>query len=102
MNGNNFNSMMNMTDNTMFATENSMAEITNNLEEYKENPGIYLDYENEIPGPICKNEDEIIKTIQKDYFSIEKVKKFKNKFFKYQDELSTERVVNFIEKLMEA
>ncbi|WP_302699373.1 toxic anion resistance protein [Clostridium sp. 29_15] len=36
MNGNNFNSMMNMTDNTMFATENSMAEITNNLEEYKE------------------------------------------------------------------
>ena len=35
MNGNNFNSMMNMTDNTMFATENSMAEITNNLEEYK-------------------------------------------------------------------
>ena len=74
---------------------------TPDLEEYKENPGIYLDYENEIPGPICKNEDEIIKTIQKDYFSIEKVKKFKNKFFKYQDELSTERVVNFIEKLME-
>ena len=40
MNENNFNSMMNMTDNnsanTMFATENSMAEITNNLEEYKE------------------------------------------------------------------
>ena len=36
MNGNNFNSMMDMTDNTMFATENSMAEITNNLEEYKE------------------------------------------------------------------
>ena len=61
---------------------------TPDLEEYKENPGIYLDYENEIPGPICKNEDEIIKTIQKDYFSIEKVKKFKNKFFKYQDELS--------------
>ena len=40
MNENNFNSMMNMTDNnsanTMFATENSMTEITNNLEEYKE------------------------------------------------------------------
>ena len=28
MNGNNFNSMMDMTDNTMFATENSMADIT--------------------------------------------------------------------------
>ena len=36
MNGNDFNGMMNMTDNTMFATENSIAEITSNLEEYKE------------------------------------------------------------------
>lgn len=73
---------------------------TPDLEEYKKEPGIYLDYEKEVPGPICKSEDEIIELIRNNCFSMEKVKLFKNKFFKYKDTLSTERVVTFIEELI--
>ena len=71
------------------------------LAEYKKDRGMYLDYEKEMPGPICFSEDEIIDAIINNKFELEKVLKFKNKYFKFQDGKSTQRVAKFIDNLMQ-
>ena len=74
---------------------------TPDLEKYKEEVGMYLPYEETMPGPICYNEDEILDAILTDNFSMEDIKAFRHRFFKYQDGRSTARVVHFIESIME-
>ena len=61
---------------------------------------IDFDYRKEMPGPICRSEDEIIEVINKNDFPLEKVVEFKHKYFNYFDGNSTKRVVELIDKLM--
>ena len=109
MNGNNFNSMMDMTDNTMFATENSMAEITNNLEEYKErlrslkevqdltseievqNPNSIVQFGQKASENISKISDELLNSMKEikaeettkimDKFDVKEIKNIKQESF---------------------
>lgn len=73
---------------------------TPDLKQYEEEVGMYLDYENIMPGPICHSEEELIYHIKEDNFDLDKVKEFKDIFFKYRDGKSTKRVINFIDKIM--
>lgn len=77
-----------------------MLFYTPDLEEYRKEVGFFIDYEKVMPGPICKNEDELINHLKKDEFDLEKIVKFRNKFFKYQDGKSCKRVVELIDTIM--
>lgn len=81
--------------------EKPMLFYTPDLEEYRNQVGFYIDYEKEMPGPICRDEDDIIKAIQNNTFEPSQIQSFRNKFFKYQDGNSCERVVALIESIME-
>ncbi len=70
------------------------------LEEYKKERGMYIDYENEMPGPICFNENEVVNAIKSDDFDLEKIQKFRTRYFKYTDGQSTKRVCEFVEDLI--
>ena len=70
------------------------------LEEYRNDVGLFVDYEKEMPGPICKSEDEVIKIIEDNRFDYKKIEAFKNKFFKYQDGKSLGRVIHLIDDIM--
>ncbi|MEG0289994.1 MAG: CDP-glycerol glycerophosphotransferase family protein [Erysipelotrichaceae bacterium] len=74
---------------------------TPDLDEYKKEVGMYLDYENEMPGPICRSEKELIKAIKENHFDLSRINDFQKKFFKYLDGKSTKRVIDFIDKIME-
>lgn len=78
-----------------------MIFYTPDLEEYRQEVGFYVDYENEMPGPICRKEEDIIEAIKENQFDLKKIEVFRDKFFKYQDGNSCERVVNLIEDIME-
>lgn len=80
--------------------EKPMIFYTPDLEAYKERVGIYIDYENEIPGPICMNEQQLIDILLKNEYDLEKVRMFKHKYFTYFDGQSTKRVTELIDKLM--
>ena len=70
------------------------------LEEYKIDRGMYEEYEKIMPGPICKTEDDVLKSIKENCFNLEELKAFKNKYFDFKDGKSTERVVEFIKSLI--
>lgn len=80
--------------------EKPMLFYTPDLEEYRGDVGFYVDYEKIMPGPICRNEEDIIKNIQTNEFDIDKIRNFKNRFFKYQDGKSCKRVVALIDDIM--
>ena len=46
------------------------------LQEYKNDRGMYEEYEKIMPGPICKNEEDILMAIEKDSFNLEELKDF--------------------------
>lgn len=74
--------------------------FTPDLEEYKKDRGMYIDYESSMPGPICKSEEEVVNVIEKDEFSKERIYDFMNTYFKYKDNNSTKRVGEFIKNLI--
>lgn len=70
------------------------------LEEYSQKVGLYFDYQSEMPGPICKDEKTLISVIRKNDYDIERIRKFKQKYFTYFDGQSTKRVVELIDAMM--
>lgn len=101
MNENNFNSMMNMTDNTMFATENSMAEITNNLEEYKERLRSLKEVQDLTSEIEVQNPNSIVQFGQKASENISKISdELLNSMKEIKAEETTEMLVN-LTKIMD-
>lgn len=70
------------------------------LEEYREAPGIAVDYEKEMPGRICFTEEELVGAIKNGEYSLERVKEFQKKYFPYMDGKSNDRVVRVIDNIM--
>ncbi|AJA56780.1 CDP-glycerol glycerophosphotransferase family protein [Lactococcus lactis] len=71
---------------------------------YSHKPGFTIDYENEFPGSVTKNEDELaeaIKSVSKnaDRDSLKR-KNFTDKMYKFNDGKSTDRVLELIESVM--
>ncbi len=80
--------------------EKPMLFYTPDLEEYRSDVGFYIDYEKVMPGPICRNEEDIIQAIRKNEFDQKAIRKFKDTFFQYQDGKSCERVVALVDEIM--
>lgn len=77
-------------------TEKPIYFYSYDLDEYLEDRGWYIDYKNEMPGPIKKDIGEIMRLIQSNKWDKEKVVSFKKK---YIQDLS-ENVTNKITKLI--
>lgn len=71
------------------------------LNEYQKDVGMYIDYSNIIPSPICNTESEVIDVIKDDRFRLDDIEVFSKKFFKYRDGKSKKRIADFIEQIME-
>lgn len=63
------------------------------LEDYITSRDFYEPYEEFVPGKIVETFDELIDTLYKEDFEQEKVPRFLDKHFKYQDGKSSERLV---------
>jgi len=73
-------------------------------DEYKKTRGFLFDYYENTPGTKIKNKNEALKALQ-EYIDnpdkdIEKIKKIKNKFHKFNDGNSCKRITNKIKQLM--
>lgn len=67
------------------------------LDEYRYDRDFYYEYEEFVPGPIAKTNDEIIDLINNWNFDLSKVEDFSEKFFVSRDGKNTER---FIEEIL--
>ena len=71
---------------------------------YSHKPGFTIDYENEFPGQVTKNEDELIKAITAVNGETEndnlKRQRFTDNMYKFRDGKSTDRVLDLIESIM--
>lgn len=79
--------------------ERPMAFFVYDLEDYIDDRGLYYDFDEITPGPLCKTTDELIDYISNinERFDKQKVIDFKNKFMSSCDGHATERIVSYIE-----
>lgn len=78
--------------------EKPMVFYTPDLQTYLKDVGTFLDYEQQMPGDICYEEDTLIEAIKGE--SKEKMVAFKKQFFTYQDGQGLFRVVQFIKEIL--
>lgn len=71
------------------------------LDVYREETGLFIEYEKEMPGPICNDEEEIATIIKKDVFDMGLIEKFNTHYHKYSDGKSIHRVLQLIEGIMD-
>jgi len=72
------------------------------LEEYIDSRDFYYEFETFVPGKIVFNQEQVINAILNEDFEMEKISKFKNRFFDDLDGRSTERVVDMIYKILDS
>lgn len=72
------------------------------LESYRRKPGFFIDYLNEFPGKIARNQKELVEAVQQAEtgFYDEKRKAFCHKVYKHMDGCSTDRVIAVICQIM--
>ena len=70
------------------------------IETYKKEVGMYIDYEETIPAPICLTEQDVVKAILEENFDLNQIEQFNQTYFNYHDSNSTKRVGDFVEKIM--
>lgn len=80
--------------------ERPMAFFVYDLEEYIDDRGLYYNFDEITPGPLCKTTDELISYLDNIEVEFDKneVAAFKNRFMSSCDGHSTERIVRFIEE----
>jgi CDP-glycerol glycerophosphotransferase len=80
-------------------TEKPMYCFAYDLDDYSRNRGLYLNLNNEFPGGVLLNEDDLlIKIKEKDKTNlINEIIKFKHKYIEYHEK-STEKCVNYLFK----
>ncbi len=64
------------------------------LDEYEKNPGLYLDYRNEMPGKIVSSTMEVIKEIKNGCIDVTGMKAFRDKYMNSCDGSSTKRLLD--------
>lgn len=81
--------------------ERPMAFFVYDLEEYIDNRGLYYDFDEITPGPLCFTTEDLIEYLEaldRDGFDPSEVKAFKERFMRSCDGHSTERILDYIEK----
>lgn len=69
-------------------------------DKYYKRRNFYINYKEEMPGVVATDSKEIITSIEKGKYDLEKVKEFKNKYIELDDRSCSKRVVDFIFKFM--
>ena len=69
------------------------------IENYKDEIGLNMDYKKDFPGPICTNEDELIDALQSNDFDLNKTISFQEKYMFYKDGKNTERIIEKISEI---
>lgn len=79
--------------------ERPMAFFVYDIEDYIDNRGLYYDFDEITPGPLCKTTQELIDYIAHidERFDKQQVVDFKNRFMSACDGHATERIVAYIE-----
>lgn len=81
--------------------ERPMAFFVYDLEEYIDDRGLYYDFDEITPGPLCYTTEELIdyiQSIERDGFDSSEVAAFRQRFMSSCDGHSTERILEYIEK----
>ncbi|WP_261131767.1 CDP-glycerol glycerophosphotransferase family protein [Bacillus sp. Marseille-Q3570] len=63
------------------------------LDEYKKKPGIWMEFENNIPGPVAQNTSEIISIIKEHKFDYTTIEKFAAEWNQYSKGNSSETLI---------
>lgn len=71
-----------------------MLFLAYDVEDYISKRGFYFEYQSFIPGKLVKSTDELVECFLNNDFDEEKIKKFRDYFFDYQDGKSSQRVVD--------
>ncbi|HET7578176.1 MAG TPA: CDP-glycerol glycerophosphotransferase family protein [Bacillales bacterium] len=66
------------------------------LEEYREQRGLWADYESMVPGPVTHTTSEIIELIKEDQFDLQQVKDFAQTWNRYSRGNSSENFVRYL------
>ena len=79
--------------------ERPIAFFVYDLDEYDQNRGLYYDFDEITPGPLCRTTDDLVTFIDNidELFDKQKVIDFKNRFMSSCDGHATERIVDYIE-----
>ena len=80
--------------------EKNMIFYVPDLKEYKQNRGLYVNYETFVPGDIVYNEDELAKNILEGRCNIKRIREFKSDFFDFLDGKSAKRIAEFIDSVL--
>ena len=80
--------------------EKPMVFFVPDLKQYEQERGLYYNFMEFAPGPVCFTEDEVVKAIKEEKFNLDKVLEIKKRFFAYHDGRSTERIVAFLLTLL--
>lgn len=80
--------------------ERPMLFFVYDLEEYIDERGLYYDFDEITPGPLCRTNEEMIDYIKHidERFDKQEVTDFKNRFMCCCDGHATERIIEFMEK----
>lgn len=80
--------------------ERPMLFYVYDLEEYIDERGLYYDFDEITPGPLCRTNEEMIDYIQhvEERFNKQEVTDFKNKFMCCCDGHATDRIIEFMEQ----
>ncbi len=80
--------------------ERPMLFYVYDLEEYIDERGLYYDFDEITPGPLCRTNEEMIDYIKHvdERFNKQEVTEFKNRFMCCCDGHATERIIEFMEK----
>lgn len=66
--------------------------------EYKENIGLNINLQEEFPGPICYNDEQLINALL--HLDVENIYAFQKKYMIYSDGDNTQRVIRYIHQMM--
>lgn len=77
-------------------TQKPIYLYTYDYDEYQINRGTYIDYMSEMPGPICKDFNEIIQQIENNIYDKSKEEAFCKKYIENIEENATKKIVKLI------
>lgn len=66
------------------------------LAEYSSERGLNVDYEAEMPGPVCRTVDELMEAIDSDEYNTDRLSAFANKYVDVRDGSATNKIIDLL------
>ena len=85
----------------IIATSTPNEFISKIAKKYSLEVGTYMDYVQTMPFPSCYTEEEVVNTIMENHFDLDRIEAFNQVYFKYHDSNSTQRIMSFIDQIIQ-